>query len=244
MSVHAQDRRFKRTPGTIDPRALGYFSPTMISGLELWLDADQIEGLNDGDPVANWPDMSGNGFDGTQADGARKPTYETNELNGKPVVRFDGSDDLILTGLNCGSVCSLIFVLVPTPWNPRGIFDSAPNQQNVIRNYNVDQWEWWNLNPMFNLTFVAATPVLAEFLHTNVGNRNVEYYRDSALISNNNGVGTTAAAWLNPRLGSINVGVHGYYTGDMAEVIFYTEVISADDRVLLETYLNDKYAIW
>lgn len=66
--------------------------PSDIPGLALWLDAAQIVGLSDGDPVALWPDASPNGFDGAQAVAVNQPVYKTAIQNGLPVVRFDGAD--------------------------------------------------------------------------------------------------------------------------------------------------------
>jgi len=61
--------------------------------LKVWLKADAITGLNDGDAVGTWSDQSGNGYDATQPTSAKRPIYKTGILNGKPVVRFDGVDD-------------------------------------------------------------------------------------------------------------------------------------------------------
>jgi len=74
------------------------FSPASIAGLQLWLDASQITGLNDGDAVTTWPDLSGNGNNATQATGSKKPTYQTSEQNGRPGVLADGVDDFLQTG--------------------------------------------------------------------------------------------------------------------------------------------------
>jgi len=71
------------------------FSPASIAGLQLWLDASQIVGLNDGDAVGTWSDLSGNGNDATQATASKKPTFQTNEQNGKPGVQGDGVDDVL-----------------------------------------------------------------------------------------------------------------------------------------------------
>jgi hypothetical protein len=54
-----------------------------------WYKADNISGLSDGDAVASWKDSSGNGNTLTQSTSGAKPSYETNELNSLPVVRFD-----------------------------------------------------------------------------------------------------------------------------------------------------------
>lgn len=81
---------------TILDKPVHKFSPLHISGLRLWLDASRITGLADGDPVGQWNDLSGNGNHATQTTAAKKPLYKTGILNGKPVVRFDGTDDLLL----------------------------------------------------------------------------------------------------------------------------------------------------
>ena len=63
--------------------------PTEITGLALWLKADAITGLNNGDPVGTWPDSSGLGNDFSQSTAANKSIYLTNIQNGLPVVNFD-----------------------------------------------------------------------------------------------------------------------------------------------------------
>jgi methionine-rich copper-binding protein CopC len=60
--------------------------PAGVTGLALWLDASQLTGLSDGATLNTWNEMSGLGNHATRTTGA--PTYETNELNGQPVVRF------------------------------------------------------------------------------------------------------------------------------------------------------------
>lgn len=67
--------------------------PKTISGLTLWFAADRLTGFNDGDAVTTWPDLSGNGYDVTQATAGNKPLYKTNIFKGKPALLFDGGDD-------------------------------------------------------------------------------------------------------------------------------------------------------
>ncbi len=79
--------------------------PTDISGCSLWLDADDIDTLFkdtnaatpvlvDGDSIAYWADKVG-GQDVIQATGSARPTYRINIQNGKPMIYFDGGDDLL-----------------------------------------------------------------------------------------------------------------------------------------------------
>lgn len=62
-----------------------------IPGLKLWFDATKLPVMNDGTPVATWPDMSGNGYDVTQATEANQALYYNNIFNGKPALKFNGT---------------------------------------------------------------------------------------------------------------------------------------------------------
>lgn len=70
------------------------FNPRNIPNLQLWLPADRINQA-DSTSVATWSDQSGNGYDATQGNSAARPTYIASGLNGLPVVRFDGTDDVL-----------------------------------------------------------------------------------------------------------------------------------------------------
>lgn len=81
--------------GLAHARGVG-FLPSEIAGLKLWLRADAITGLSDAQAVASWNDDSGGGYHATQGTAGLRPLYKTNILNGKPVVRFDGSNDQLV----------------------------------------------------------------------------------------------------------------------------------------------------
>lgn len=68
-------------------------SPLQLPGLVAWYDASQITGLSDGEAVAQWNDVSGNGNHLTQGTAGFRPIYKVSIVNGLPVVRFDGTDD-------------------------------------------------------------------------------------------------------------------------------------------------------
>lgn len=72
-------------------------SDELVLEPSLWLKADAITGLADGDPVATWPDSSGNGNHATQGTAGSRPLYKVNVVNGLPAVLFDGSDDYLAT---------------------------------------------------------------------------------------------------------------------------------------------------
>lgn len=64
--------------------------PDAIGDLAIWVEADEISGLSDGDPIDSWTDLSGNGNHLT-ASAAQRPLYYSGILNGLPVIRTNGS---------------------------------------------------------------------------------------------------------------------------------------------------------
>lgn len=66
-----------------------------ISGA-LWTDLEPFtEQPTDTQGVRSWKDKSGNGYNATQATSANRPTFRTNQINGKPAVIFDGTNDVL-----------------------------------------------------------------------------------------------------------------------------------------------------
>lgn len=70
------------------------FYPTNLDNCKLWLDATRINQA-DNTAVATWDDLSGNNYNATQATSANRPTFRTNQINGKPAVIFDGTNDTL-----------------------------------------------------------------------------------------------------------------------------------------------------
>jgi hypothetical protein len=73
-----------------------------------------VSGLVDDDPVNIWDDLSSAGNDGTPD--TTLPTYKTNIVNGKPVVRFDSDDNIVVptnAGLNITNQHTMFIVFVP-----------------------------------------------------------------------------------------------------------------------------------
>lgn len=206
------------------------FVPTDIAGCVLWLRADGITGLSDGDAVTTWPDESGEGNDATQATTAKKPSYETGVLNGLPVVRFDGVDDL-LQGSSDLTVRT-IFAVVKSD-------DLAPEYDGLVTGQagtdgdlgllvtpsgyytNSQSGAIWYVNG----TQTSSVADWSEF-HIAVVKWSGYDYTTSYQIGNDRGIGGR------------------YLQGDVAEILIYDSVLSDGDREAVRDYLNDKYAIY
>lgn len=91
------------------------FTPASLPNLLGWWEADSLA-LSDADPVPTWGDQSVNANHLAQATSGNRPIYKTNIVNGKPVVRFDGSNDFfsLTSTMTLGSAWSWLVILSNT----------------------------------------------------------------------------------------------------------------------------------
>ena len=70
---------------------MALWTPSNLSSGTLagWYKADAITGKNDGDDVDSWVDSSGNSNTLTQTASGADPSYQTDEINSLPILRFD-----------------------------------------------------------------------------------------------------------------------------------------------------------
>jgi len=232
----------------------GGFSPLSITGCVLWLRADTISGLSDGDSVATWSDESGEGNDATEA--TNKPTYETNVQNGLAVVRFNGTDDELTTAGNIftdGEADLTVFVVVAnytcaTVARPIGIgFEVAAGQREFI-GYNFDN------ATTHSIRFEGASRT---FSQTDTDPSIICFMRDGYttedVVARFNGAEVLAAGTPTTdnilgntifSLGIMNAGADRFFACDIAEVIVYEAFLGSGNITLVEAYLNDKWSVY
>jgi hypothetical protein len=222
-----------------------------IANMVLWLKADNTAysdngttPCTDGDTVYVWKDRSGSSNDAIQSTAGSRPTYKTNILNGKPVIRISGTNkDFLLQNLDAGNNCSFFMVVIPTSTTPASIFDSSGNSSiDPIRVDPPGYWDSYYQQPSVDMALANANPVLMEFIHSQSGGRTVVYYKNGTFVSTNFNGDTDNIIWDLPRIGSLNNGTP-YYNGDIAEFIIYNTTITNANRQLVETYLKGKYGI-
>jgi len=69
--------------------------PQISSNPLFWLRADALGGgLTNGANVASWTDSTSNSRNASQSSAGNQPTFRTNVLNGRPVIRFGGNQYL------------------------------------------------------------------------------------------------------------------------------------------------------
>lgn len=87
------------------------FSPADVSGLTIWLVADDIAGA-DGSAVSSWSAHSPTTISASQGTVAAQPSLQTSEVNGHNAVLGDGVNDLMTLSASVSSTASwTVFVV-------------------------------------------------------------------------------------------------------------------------------------
>lgn len=101
----------RRVAGYYEGTDGSVFDPSFLTtGIWAWHKAEQQETvLSDGDPIdGDWPDISGNG---NALNTGTTQTYETNEQNSLPIVRFNGTNSWFSYGTTSPTIYEAYFVL-------------------------------------------------------------------------------------------------------------------------------------
>ncbi len=214
----------------------GGFSPLDIAGLEYWFKADAITGLSDADPVATWPDSSGNGRDATQGVAGLRPTYRTSVQNGLPVVRGDGVDDILSTAavdINWGTV-----FMVFGDWTFTGGAEA-----------------WGNVNGTSNLRvltiFANPTNLHADVADLHEAGVQNHIHRVDGVVTDNLGVvdfhvvtlkSQSAVSYGAAIFSLLDSVLNVNMRGDLGEALVYNTILGAVNEALVEGFLQAKWA--
>jgi hypothetical protein len=224
------------------------FSPSSISGCELWLAADDIDGDGDttdnppdGTPIDTWSDKSGNARDATR-EGTDQNAYNTTGPNGRPVVTF--SDDYMSTAHNFDPLTryTVLSVARYTGGDGERVISSAT--RNWLFGFHG------NLNERFHAegwihTLGNSDPdwiVHAGHIDDDADPK-ASFYRDGRLLTAND----TGSGANNYMIGRLGLG--GYRNNneesncEIAEVLIYNRILSASELDQIGRHLADKYGV-
>lgn len=238
------------------------FYPGFVPNLKLWLRADNptlIATKADDDYVGGWYDDSGFGYDAVQATGGAQPRYKTNIVNGKPVIRFDGSDDVMNTPDIMTATASpgtvMFWVMKRNTiggandkffWSFRnnsqasgtlfvGVLEHAVGFPNAVR---------WNVNPGSSSEPISTGTADTFTVYA------LAFASASSVTPYVNGVAGTAFAVHGDisstnqvRLGNVGSVGSNAAAYDMAEMIWYEGILSTANRNAVIGYLGSKYGI-
>ena len=203
-----------------------------ITGLDLWLDASDTTSGNishNSNAVSQWSDKSGKGNHATQSNSSYRPALNNSVLNALPVIRFDGSDDVMTLS---GNHTFQTFFLVLNArdgnnfgaWDwPMGGWTGSSNKKHVIfakAGYNSIKGENASINGGTpNSEFINFSPLL-----------------EHKIVKVSFNSPATRSDW---KIGDGD----DHWNGDIAEILAYSGTLSTFQIQKIEGYLAHKWGL-
>lgn len=217
--------------------------------LLLWLKADGLR-LSNGDLVSSWTDFSGNNFHATGSDASR-PTYQTNVINGRPVIRFNGSQGRQLDTSNEASFDLSAFTIYAVAQRSSG--NTLISKNSLIANatrrklqFSLSSSSAFGFaagNDGASITENATTTSFNIYGVVGRANNDHDLILNGAVNNKTTTLDNTSFNNARVEIGqSFNNGSERF-TGDIAEILVYGAALSLAQRRAIEKYLSVKYAI-
>lgn len=234
---------------------IGVFSPTDISGLQLWLDADDASTITlNGSNVSQWNDKSGNARNFDQGTAANQPARTLSAQNGKTALTFATNDFLKNTALNWGASNSTLFLVMKeddteqgfqnvftTGTGATGQWSYGINANFVNNRYSI--FDIGEAHTAFNFSPTGTNADVVCFTTAGVSSGSVtaNLFRNGTADTGNPKTQTTTTSAAGAQLGANSTGAEAY-RGTICEVILYDSQLSTTDRNKVEDYLKTKWA--
>lgn len=242
-----------------------YDGPGRITGMQLWLPADGTvwqdvarSAITDADtePVGIWDDESGNARHASTTTSGNRPLWRTGVINGKPVLRFDGTNDNLISTLDQvvgtnGEWTVFAVAKYTSGTFPQQIVDSDGynDSQRVAQFLRYDDsthvalvsgatGEVTDREP-----WVSGGFDLLEAARTSAGAL-MQVWRNGGSDGSSSGGALPAypqAVSLGALRGSGGGGGRAFLNGDIAEVLIWNRVLTAAERSTVRRYLGAKY---
>jgi hypothetical protein len=223
----------------------------VTDGLDAWFKGEYLDiiGLSEGAPIPAMHDFSGNNHHMWRwTDDARYiPTTHKKAVNGHTAYRFTGSAVMQNGGIPPGAQVTVFFVAKGSAyqsmcrWQDGGGFLIYPWAENELlindKNGSIEAGpnagaETGLVKDRWNIATAVILPGVANGVRT---------YRNGALVD--------ASTWNNA-IGGPNRLMLGAYqldgefaSCDLAEMLVYTRALSDPERVAVQDYLREKYAL-
>jgi hypothetical protein len=222
-------------------------------------DSRFLSGFSDGNEVDTWTDLSANARNATQSTSANRPLYKTAIQGGNPVVRFDGSNDVLTTAsFDSPSSVSAIMVAKADAWtSPTSFYRSlaahgygtgVPETSGIALCYlayaNVIDWQVGDLmswgsgyQNTSNPRAIGPTSSGSNFRIVSTvfwPSLSRMYVNGVQTSTRKETTGTIAAFTRIFYIGSSGESVSRYWVGDIAAVIYFPSNIGEPMRARIE----------
>ena len=213
--------------GGFDPRALG--------GCVLRLRADSLA-LAQGSPVAAWPDQSSSGVVLAQGVSAKRPTFQAVSSGNLPAILFSSATTTALSTPVSFPTGSIFHVIAQTAAQPAdfGTFNcvsSAGQYYFTAASSPIPPTSWDTGDGPVGLYYRDGVQTAS--LDNTLGVAHIYELQDLSLR-------TAASGWL---LGQDRSLPSRNFTGTISEVIAYSRILKASERLQVLQYLAKRYSI-
>jgi CHAT domain-containing protein len=227
-----------------DPVASTAARPIPTSGLKLWLSADSgVSTSSSRERVSEWQDRSGNGLHASMRTPSRQPSLIPDAINGLPVIRFDGTQSLILA--NVLRLSDMTLFIVARNNQPSESFhmilgpaNSSPNNQLRFQDGSKVLFVGTG-NNMPVVTPTVGNTGMYHALSARYAGSTLKVYRDGSFVSSHSF--TTIGPWDLLQIGAWYS--QHFLLGDIAEIVAYDRALTDNERESVNSYLRKKYAL-
>ena len=230
--------------------ALQSANPDMVTGgMLLWLKADAGITADGSGNVSSWADQSGN-YNLTQGTTGNDPTLITSDLNGKPALRFNGSQWLHdPNSIGAGANGDITMIMVAST-------SSQGSQQYGLwlgatgtgYNRGLGYYNWSQIFDTYNIWIggsgvPAANDFVVEASTLSADRSTMTLYQNGTQTGSNGSVSGIQNIQAGVSVGTL-YGAGYNWQGDIAEVLVYDHQLSSDDLQTVGIYLADKYGLY
>jgi hypothetical protein len=229
---------------------------------------DSIEGYNLDNPNQGlvWEDQSGNGNNATARTG--NPTFVSSVINGKPILRFDGTANLITNNFFVNNYNTPITIIAVSKASASTVRGEQPTARYIVGVTNSGGYEFGlsygayetenpNFSNSYGISYVGGSDIESSPMGENekriastINNGSqISFFLDGTLIGT---ADPAAQSGGDNSTGAFSIGSdvvldqtdNFFCTCDIAEIIIYNRAITTAERQQVEAYLNTKYAIY
>jgi hypothetical protein len=230
-------------------RAVGQFSPIDLDPL-LWFDAADLTTITQSSgAVSQWNDKSGNARHATQTSAGLQPATGTRTINSLNVLDFNG-DALFIpdeSALRPSTFTSFLVVEADTTSERRDIFASgnalAFSSNNWIMGRSAEAQSFLGRTPSSVLTAGSFSgPTVLGWRHDGSTVNGTIGLAPSLNTSSTIGTDNTRGIGIGASR-TTETGIAAAFDGAIAELVFYSGVLSAADRFRMFSYLYAKWVV-
>jgi hypothetical protein len=216
--------------------------------------------------VTAWADQSGNGNNATARTG--NATLVSSVINGKPVLRFDGTANLITNNFFVNNYNTPITIIAVSKASASTVRGEQPTARYIAGvtyiggyefglSYGGYGTEFPNFSNSYGISYVGGADIESSPMGENekriastINNgTEISFFLDGNLVGTANPASQSAGnnstgAFAIGSDATLNAADNFFCVCDIAEIIIYNRAITTQERQQVEAYLNTKYAIY